>query len=162
MWRNRALCKDGLWKDVARIASDSAGCRSSLAKDQEWSCRRLRGRIAFLPHLFERWGTHIVRFHAASAHHARRFTRIPERASGRVELLRDRSKLRRRSRSCPHPRHAICAPAGRHEVSLTRSRLINTDLPKHALAGTCPEMMDRIAKGPEDMKKSIRDADELP
>jgi hypothetical protein len=54
------------------------------------------------------------------------------------------------------------AEVGGAETFVDTGRLINTDLPKRALAGTCPRMMDRIAKGPEDVKKSVRAADELP
>jgi hypothetical protein len=42
------------------------------------------------------------------------------------------------------------------------SRLINTDLTQACLSRHSSEMMDRIAKGPEDVKKSVRAADELP
>jgi hypothetical protein len=45
--------------------------------------------------------------------------------------------------------------------SIHTSRLISTDLPA-CLRRHLSEMMDRIAKGPEDVKKSVRAADELP
>src|SRR6478736_3681477 len=59
---------------------------------------------------------------------------------------------------------SICAVACTCSVCdvgfLAPSRLISTDLP--SISRHLSEMMDRIAKGPEDVKKSIRAADELP
>ena len=42
------------------------------------------------------------------------------------------------------------------------SRLIIKWSPKYAFAGHLSKMMDRIAKGLENVKKSVRAADELP